>query len=744
MAKSGSKYSLTVPLDASGVEDREGAQDLKVVARDRAGGLHATTAKIGKGGTGKATFEFAEDPGALHIAVGPAEATDEEVLGLQTLAIDVTERAWAGKTALEISPLVITPYYWWWWWRWCRQFTIRGRVVCPDGSPVPGAEVCAYDVDWWFFWSSKQLIGCAQTAIDGTFELKFRWCCGWWPWWWWRLRVWQLEESLVERIGKALRVAPELELGRISSQPSLRVFDRILEDPAARRSATLAPTEIAGLPRLRERLVSRLPKAPELEALRIWPWYPWYPWWDCTPDVIFKVTQDCGAGNQVILEETVADTRWNIPNPLDVGLVVSDEACCLPPPCPEPPCRSLECLILDQVCGVPFSDVGGNPGAAATPEGYAYPGPVPANSTNHHRVFAGTIPIWKNPEDLVGFDYYELEYDKGLGWEPLPLDAAVDFNRVYWEFPPGAAQTAPFVLTNISGHEVVETRVHYENNHAPTWPNEAGPTNAWWLSPNYSLLALLDTTKIGDGTFRFRVIGWQEGPGPSLQNPAPIPVCGTLQDNEFVLTFNNRVISSATHPVSHNCGQGVHLCTEQPDTHILAVRVDGVPIDPCDTVDLVSTSTLEIDFLAYDSDGLLAFYDLYASWGLNQSHNLLLQPGAQVTTLGPLQTGYPAAPALQATGNYGTAVAQGATPPTWAGGTYRLTMPMASAFPDPCCYQLELRAFRRMIVGSGSSCEHGYVVGVNGNRTEYSIGVGVCPPRSDAPAIVDTIDSDRP
>ena len=53
-------------------------------------------------------------------------------------------------------------------------------------------------------------------------------------------------------------------------------------------------------------------------------------------------------------------------------------------------------------------------------------------------------------------------------------------------------------------------------------------------------------------------------------------------------------------------------------------------------------------------------------------------------------------------------------------------MPLDEAFPDPCCYQLELRAYKRTVVGHGSGC-YGYTVAVNGNRSEYSIGVGVCP-----------------
>lgn len=734
MAEEKRKFTLSIPLDASGIgasgiSDAEEAQELKVVAKDRNGKLVAQTVKIKRGKRETATFGFPEQPGPLHIAIGPADATDEEILGLQTLSLNVSTRKWADKAKLEISPVAIAPYYWFWWLRWCRTFVIRGKVTCPDGSPVPGAEVCAHDVDWWFIWNSKQLVGCDTTDIDGTFEITFRWCCGWWPWWWWRNRSWQLDDVLSTRVGDVLRRRPDLKLSRIDQQPSLAAFENILGDDDLAGMRSLKATNIDSLPSLRDRLLVELPAAPELEAYRIWPWYPWYPWWDCTPDIIFKVTQDCETPGEVILEETIGDARWNIANPLDVNLVVSENACCVQQ-CQNPPCDDTDCLVIDTVCGHPFSSVGGNPGAAATPVGYLNPGPVPINTKSHHRPFGGVIPIAKNPDDLIGVDYYEIEvFDDDpmvLDWVPLPPDAAVSFYRRYWDYvasPPGIM--ALFKFQDISGHNVVETRGHYESSSPLTWPDELGPANAAWLSTNYSLLLHLDTTKFSDGTYRFRVVGWRAA-GSTLVNDVVLPVCGSGDENEFVLTFDNRVTNAvASHDPAHNCAQGVHLCTTEPDSHILAVRFDGVQVDPCDTTGYTPGTTVEIDFLAHDSDRHLAFYVLESSWGLNQSRNLLNRPGASVTPIVPgTPTGW--APG-QGEGNYGTALSQGAVAPHWEGGAYRLTLPLEEAFPEPCCYQLELRAYKRTVVGYGSGC-YGYIVSINGNRTEYSLGVGVCPP----------------
>lgn len=98
--------------------------------------------------------------------------------------------------------------------------------------------------------------------------MEFRWCCGLFPWWWWwfQNRPW--------------------------------VFDQ-----------RLAELEPKTLDRARDLLVDILPAAPELERLGIWPWAPWR---DCSPDLVFTVTQSCGNGPVVVVNEGVdqaLDTR---------------------------------------------------------------------------------------------------------------------------------------------------------------------------------------------------------------------------------------------------------------------------------------------------------------------------------------------------------------------------------------------------------------------------------------------------
>lgn len=731
-------YRLTVPIDASQVEDRGDVETLKVVGRDGDGRIQGQTVELDADGQGSATLSFDEHPGRLKVYVGPGDAGDEELPKLQTLQYTVAGRQWAGEQELELAPVEVPLYYWRWWLTWCRTFEVRGRVICPDGSPVPGAEVCAFDVDWFFIWSSSQKVACATTDINGTFSMEFRWCCGWWPWWWWRNRVWRLNDELASRIQHLARRNPSLDLGAIrGDQPSLASFRPLLEggragdvDITSMNVEAVLRKDVGLLKQFRERLVTELPPAPELEQFHVWPWWPWWPWWDCTPDLIFEVTQDCAGVVETIVDEDVSDTRWNVSDPLTVTLVANEEACCRPLPCQEPPCHEGECIIIDRVCQTPLEHVGGN-GAVPTPAGYLNPGSVSANTEDDDRPFGGIVPVYKNPGDLLGVDYLEFEYsdDGGTTWKPLPAGAGVDFTRLHWDTgisPPSTPAPFNFDSTSFPGHTVLETREHREGVIGGTW--DVPGADHWWLSMNWDLLIPIDSTVFPDGTYHFRVIGWNDGGGGNLVNRTEIPVCGKEDElNRMVLTFDNRAVTPVGHDPSHFCG-GIHVCTVEPDTHILEVRINGTSVGPCDTID-ASTGTLEVKFLVVDTPagpgqpGHLGSYFLQSRWGLNQSRHLLDKPSANVTAISGGPSGWRPG---QKRGNYGTAVVhQGAVPPDWSGGTFVLEMDVQDAFPEPCCYQLHLGARKRTVLGRksglGFSCH-----GRHWNRTQYHLGVGVC------------------
>jgi hypothetical protein len=748
------QYELIIPLDASTREDFKPEQPIKVAIQTRDGSVNNQTVKLSKSGKGTANFVFKEKPGKLNVAVGPESASNEELFGMQTIGLNVSVRQWTDQPVLKLPPIKISPYYWYWWLRWCRTFTIRGKVLCPDGNPVPGAEVCAFDTDYWWWWSSKQLVGCATTDVTGSFEIKFRWCCGWWPWWWWRYRIWQLEPILADRILKIIKqelkprkipipgpipdptIFVELLEGvdMLGPQPeppdmpatSVTAAKAIIQRTQSQQRSILEPTL---LDELRLKLKDQLPAIPDLDALKLWPWYPWYPWWDCTPDITFQVKQNCLGEENVIVDENVWNTRWNIPTTLNVTLVAKD-ACCIEQP------EEIEgdCMVITHACDDPVQYIGGNPTAPLTPAGYKNPGVV---AKYGDRPYAGVVPISGLFGDLASVDCYEFEWynDATSTWDPMPPAAAGGFTRVFWGPALGVGSvgfhSVPFHFTNVSGRRVIESREHFEASNDPaSW----GITR-FWTSNRYMLMRWITTNIFDDKTYKLRVRSWNLDAGGNLINPRVLPLCNTANDNGIILTIDNRFVTSGpTCPNGHVCGSGtVHTCTAQPDTDFIAVKIihadsTETNVGACGNVPINDTDLLQIDFMAHDPDGHLSYYTLVATYGENLVRNLLAPSilSHPASSLAPLPVAAPVPPASQVGPNYGdlnpsrSARHQGAVAPVWHGGALRLRVPAKLAFPLTCCYQLELRAYKRTIV----NCEENLLVG-HRNLSEYSFMIVV-------------------
>lgn len=720
---------LVIPIDVSQVTDKERGQQRVKVAVQQGDKVKSQIVAVD---AGKAEVRLDVDPKSpVTIAAGPESVADEDIFKLQTITAGVSPALWGGKSSLTVQPIVVTPTWWRLWLTWCREFVVQGRVVCADGSPVPGAEVRAFDVDFFWWWSS--IIQAGQTVVtdaNGHFVIKFRWCCGWWPWWWWRLRAWRLEPVLIDKIYPILKLNPGLKfrepdpvptldivnlnpqpLPPVQHPPILATLPQIAQPQLLQvqkpLSATLATASKIDDPSIiaasRDKVLAALPRVPELERLRIWPWWPWTPWLDCTPDIIFRVTQNCGGGQaKVIVNENIFQTRWDIPTNLNVTLVANDQACCLPHEPPPPPG---DCVVITDVCGVTVNHIGGNAGAPA-PVGYADPG-------NRDRPFSEVINLSGQFGSSAQADYYEVESSPhgANAWTPVPPAALGDIVRGYFDstqpfpnqwFYPG------FPVKSFGSRHVYESRHHYEVTHPPA--NWGTPFGRTWIA-NRDLLASIQTSgNFSDGAYDFRIIGYKALANGDL-DPNTRKVmdgCGGQQNNLVAVRLDNRIVAPPT-PGS------VHVNTSEPDCGILAVRLGGVSVLPCGAQQLQAGTPLEIDFFATDNPspiGHLDHYELYVKYDLGSIKNLLSAADVGSFTLTPIAGG-PAGP------DYSQAVAQGAIRPTWNGGTMRLHIDDASkVFPKTCCYLVELTVYKRNIVNCNGNLAY-Y------NQTHYTFTVTV-------------------
>ncbi|MCC6588265.1 MAG: carboxypeptidase regulatory-like domain-containing protein [Bryobacterales bacterium] len=677
---------LIVPIDASQVAQSERGQQKVKVAVQSGGKVLAQEVSLQDGRT-EVRFDVDEKQPAT-VAIGPVSADDEDIFKLQTLSAPVSPNLWRDQDQLTISPFLVTPIWWRNWLRWCREFVIEGRVVCADGSPVPGAQVRAFDVDYFWWWSSIAQVGPAVvTDASGHFSMRFRWCCGWLPIWWWRMRSWRLEHALVEKIQPVLKLNPALKAIEPSPVPSLDMVALNPQPlpPGPRPDPVFTGKQInpSVIPALRDRLIRALPQVPELERLRIWPWFPWTPWLDCAPDIIFRVTQNCsGPVTKTIVNESVFQTRWDIPTNLNVTLIANQEACCLPPHNPDP---EGDCALFTKVCDIPVIDIGGNSGAPAGPVGYADPG-------GRDRPFSQGVGLYGQFGSAAQADFYEIECKPAGGgvWAPVPDGALQPFYRGYFNATlpfPNQWSGDWFNVISVGGKNFYESRQHYEATHPPAnWGSPFG--RSWYTDRDY--LATLQTNGFfADGAYEFQLVGYRDSGAnaPDLSTRTVLPGCGDGPNNRVVIRIDNRFVAAPT-PGS------VHINTTEPDCGINAIRIGGTAVAPCGAQKLEHGTPLEIDFFVTDPDGHLDHYELKVKYDLGYIKDLLSSTDVGTFTLTPLSGG-PVGP------DYGQAVTlpQTATRPTWNGGTLRLHIDDAArVFPKTCCYVVELIVWKRNIV----------------------------------------------
>ncbi len=123
-----------------------------------------------------------------------------------------------------------------------------------------------------------------------------------------------------------------------------------------------------------------------------------------------------------------------------------------------------------------------------------------------------------------------------------------------------------------------------------------------WAFPD--LLATLDTTKIPTGLHTLRVIGYFLSGGVANVIGGSIANWAATYVDPFYGTLKLQIDNTP------------------PTFQITGAKRNGVPVAPCDTVNIGAADVLEIDFEAFDTNGHLRNYSVDGIWG----HNSLISP----------------------------------------------------------------------------------------------------------------------
>ena len=698
---------LRIPINLSAIPAEERSQQTLRVAAQSGGEIVSTVVRAVEG---QATAELEINAkGTVTIAIGPEQTSAADLFRRSTVTATVRPIVNGGTLEYAVKPILVTLPIWRLWLRWCRAFTITGRVVGADGSPVPSAQVSAFNVDWFWWWSSTGQVGpTAVTDPDGNFTIDFTWCCGWLPWYWWELRQWRLDPVLVSKIEPILRLNPGLhvnppnpELGLSFSAPTLTPVHRpnpvaaaVLQGPRPVTTASLLnPTTLV---EMREKFLAVLPAVPEFVRFCLWPWCPWTPWFNCDPNIIFRATQNCGGETSVIVNENIFDARIDIPTNLNVTLTANSEACTIPT---QPGQPQGACFLFTGTCGVDATDIGATGTGALA--GLVSPG-------GEDRPFTGQLNIYGQfgytAADLHYADYYGLQYRPAslsepnpAPWQAVPAAALLAFDRGYfdatkpygsqWFSPEFAPQPMPVSGSPGVFVQAYMSRQFYELSN-PTPPNDWGDVlNGQSWTSEADLTAAIDTTGfLSNGGYEFQVLAYTLQPdGTLLANGAPNG-CG--QPNAAGINYNNDFTLFVANPVPGSV---------EPDASINSVLINGALLPPCgiETLPTGVPFSFAVNFTASDAEGYLDSYSLSLQWGTNAPVSLVscgCSPGT--CGLSTTQAGVEVGPC------YADAVTEGAIRPVWNGGVMTLTVADAQTLvhSTSCAYDLILTVYKRNIV----------------------------------------------
>ena len=573
---------------------------------------------------------------------------------------------------------------------------------------MPNAQVKAFNVDYFWWWSSLLQVGStAVTDASGHFTITFEWCCYWLPIWWWALRYWRVDPILLEKLQPVLKLVPGLTVAKSTPETRLTLTQAappVLRPVLATAATTIArpvpvsnqlsavkldPTNIATVG---AQLLKILPAVPELERLRLWPWFPWTPWLECGPNIIFQATQNCGgAQTNVIVDETVFQARLDIPVNLTVTLTANAEACTIGTGPGQP---MGDCFAFTEVCGIPASEIAifGTPLA-----GYANPG-------SSDRPFAESINLYGLFGTGALADYYQMQFRPyhappaaPAAWQPVPagalntltlgyFDSTQPFpnNWFYVNFP-----ATPAMNSNVGPVNVYEGLAHYQATHPPNNWGNAAAGRTWFYNLDW-MASIQSNGFFSDGPYEFRVVGFTQGAVELEVAHAgdAIPGCGGAGNNDMVTVFDNRVATAIPN--------SVHIDTPEPGCSILSVKINGVTVTPCSFAKVSKGQPFEMQFTATDPAGHLDYYQISVQWGESDVNYPLSLVNGTTNTLTADAGNFPGP-------TYAQAKTQGAAAPSWKGGTMTLHFADATqVFPVPCAYLVTVTAWKRNIVNCSS------------------------------------------
>ena len=623
-------------------------------------------------------------------------------------------------------------------WRICwfpHSYHVTGRVVRQDGDcthPVAAAKVELYDVDYCWWWYDEDIITTTTTDADGYFDVTFTWCS---PLWCYLSKIkppLYVDADLRDRLREIVDIhfpTPPVPPGDPAEwEQTLRTLGVSLPSPApamgrmqAARASALTAGETSA--RLIDRSAATLKPKWTVDDLFghliFWPFCsdPC----DRRPDVRIRVTQDQpNAGSVEIYRDTYSQIRWNLTGDLlDLRLEANELALHADDCRPDPILGN--CMLFERVGSYNVSTIYepdivlGDASYGATPDRSARLG----RTVDYDRAWFLTPSVHGDFGLASQVDYYQVQAARWTAadiaaWEAdnrhvpspssfqtLSADKLGGFTRQYYElfeilgWPVHVWRAETFSPHEVGGIPALyKSRAKFEQEyrdaHGGNDPAEDFASGWYWDTWAMTRLFDVDTTKLDDGLYSFRIVGYHQTGVSAAGEPTLVPVNMGLADGVC-----KRCAGANAPLIPELLTMRIANDPHKPLCGITELRKNGSSVvGECDIVVLdEKTDWLEIDFFASDARGELDHYGLSLQRGSVGLGSIFGLPGVSVTGSTPRGPSYAAALA-DAT--------LPATAPVWNGGSWTVTVP-AAAFGGSCAFDLDLLTYDRQTNGWGST-----------------------------------------